>query len=186
MSFQNIKKVLALFSLCICLSISTRANACDFRAYEVPARESRTYRNANAGFSFSIPSNYRVMGRKNGIVILNPSTYSYIQCIIQNNIGTEFPQESFSVSITPIRASNSSLRDLVIQEMPWFKYEGFGFHSVSFLGKPALVFFQRNLLHDTTIKYTAFWSRDRRYLIIISGTENNQELRQALSTFQFE
>jgi hypothetical protein len=185
MIFHNIKTIITLFSVCMSLSISTPANACAESPAEAPAKESKTYRNVNVGFSFSIPSNYKVMGSKDSVSILNPSTYKYHQCIVKNKIRTESPLESFTVSVTPIRLSNASLRDLVIKAMPWIETEGFGFRTVNFLGKQSLVFSQYNGVDDTNMNYTSFLSRDRRYLIIIHGPEKDRELKKALATFKF-
>jgi hypothetical protein len=186
MSFQNIRKIIALISLCIGLSIATRAQACPVRTYEAPAKASKIYRNVNVGFSFAIPANYKVMASQDGASILDPSTYSYVQCILRNKIRTEFPQESFSVSFMPIRSKKGSLRNMVMQKMPWIEQEGFDFNSATILGKPALVFSQMNNVDDIKLNYTSFFSPNRRYLIIIYGPEQGQELKQALSTLQLK
>jgi hypothetical protein len=185
MSFHNIKTIITLFGLCMSLSISTPANACTEAPAEAPAKESKTYRNVNVGFSFSIPSNYKIMGGKDRVLILDPSTYKYYQCIVKNKSQTESPLESLTVSVTPIRSSKASLRDLVIKTMPWIETEGFGFRTVNFLGKQSLVFSQYNGVDDINMSYTALLSRNRRYLIIINGPEKGQELSKALATFKF-
>jgi hypothetical protein len=186
MNFHKIKTIIVLLGLCIGLSISTQANACDFVPEEAPARTSISYRNVNAGFSFSIPANYRIIARKHGVIVLSPSLYKYVKCITKKNIRTEFPQESFSVSIVPIRSRNASIRSLVIKEMPWIEKEGFDFRSVNFLGKQALVFSQMNNVDDLKLNYTSFLSPDRKYLIIIYGPEKDRELIDALATFKFK
>jgi hypothetical protein len=185
MNFHNIKTIIALFGLCMSLSIATKANAnaCEF-AVEAPAKESKTYRNANVGFSFSMPSNYRVVVRKDDVSVFDPPSYKYNECATRNKTITHGDPASFSVSFTPIRSSKASLRDLVIQEIPWMEQEGVGFRSGNFLGKKSLVFSQYSGLYDLNLNYTALLSRDRRYLIIISGPEKAQELRKALATFK--
>jgi hypothetical protein len=186
MNFHNIKTIIALFGLCISLSISTQANACDKAADEAPAKQSKTYRNVNVGFSFSMPSNYRVMVDKDGVDVVNPSTYKYSECLKKNKIGIDGDGSltGFSVSFTPIRSSKPSLRDLVLQSRPWIEKDSFTFRSVDFLGKKSIVFSQLSQLDDIKNKSTALLSRDRRHLIIISGPEKSQELRKALATFK--
>jgi hypothetical protein len=90
----------------------------------------------------------------------------------------------FSVSFTPVRSSKPSLRDLVLQANPWIEKDSFSFRSVNFLGNKSIVFSQYSGLYDLNLNYTALLSRDRRYLIIISGPEKAQELRKALATFK--
>jgi hypothetical protein len=187
MNSHNIKTIIALFGLCMSLSIPTKANAnaCEF-ADEAPAKESKTYRNVNAGFSFSMPSNYRVMVDKDGVAVYDPSSYKYNECATRNKTITHGNSASFIVSFTPVRSSKTSLRDLVLQwmEKEGVKKEGVGFRSGNFLGKKSIVFSLYNGIDDLNNNYTAVLSRDRRYLIIIYGPEKDRELRKALATFK--
>lgn len=166
--------------------MSAPAYACQFGTLEQPSNTSRTYENEEVGFSFLIPENYRAMGTRQGVLILEPATFDYVQCVIQNNLPGEGPPVSVSVYLEPVTSTGASLRSLVFQAQPWLEREGFDFRDTTFAGRPALAFSQLNRLYDETTKYMAVVSPDRRMLIMLVGPQDGNELERALSSFAFE
>lgn len=184
---MNQKLTCALLFFGFSFGISAPVLACSYTEVVPPSSQSRTYKNNEANFYFLIPDNYRTMGFNNGsISIFEPNAFNYTQCIIRNKIATEFPEDSIFVEVNSIRSANTSLYNLVIQESPWMAQEGFNFRSINFAGQSALTYSQVDSLYRTTRSYVSLLSRDRRYLITISGEQGSEELQRALASFQFE
>jgi hypothetical protein len=191
---QSLRIILSTSVLIIPLLVMD-AKACEYFPPVPASRETRAYRNLEAKFSFSIPANYRAMrvGIGNAhvssgqvILIVEPSTYSYIQCTTRNNMGGDGSQESVQVNVFPIRPGQYSLYDLVVQRYPYMRTEGINFRNTTFVGRPALTYSQSNLLDDTMTSFISFTSLDARYLITISGPNGGAELALALSSFEFD
>lgn len=163
----------------------TYAEECDSGRYEMPSSESRTFRD-DRGFSFAIPANYRAMGLNNGIEVYEPAAFSFVQCIVQNNIPTDLPAASVTILFSTIRAPNASLYELVIQDSPYTESEGFNFRSSNLAGYPSLTYSEQYRLDNEILKYTSVILPDTQTLITIYGYENDEVLQRVLSTFEFE
>lgn len=182
--YQNLGAfAIALLSI---LATGQAVLACPFRNPQLPANSSRTYTNNEVGYSFLIPENYRATRDRFGILILEPALFEYFQCISRQNTPQDGILGNVEVSARTVGVGNTSLHNLVLQEMPYLRNEGFNFQSGTLDGQPALLFFQENLLDNVTMKNVAVLSPNRRTMLIISGDQLDPALDRALASFEFD
>jgi len=180
--------LLPIAILTVGLLTTTPAQACQPGTQERPSQESRLYTNNDVGFSFLIPENYRTMGLNNGqmMLLLEPAAFDYLRCVLRNKIPSDSGGESISVTTEKINVSDTSIRSLLFELMPFMRREGFDFRDATLQGQSALVFSQENRMYDTTMTHVALRSPDRKTFIFISGEKGSHELNRALQSFKFE
>ena len=158
-----------------------QAQPCPNGKFVPPSQQTRDYRNQR-GFSFKTPVNYRVMAVKDGVEVLDPSAFEWIQCIIRNRQGAETPLAPVAVYATPVNPGRRSLEALVKAQYPWVNAS---FSPTKVSNQSAVTYTAPNILSGEMVTSVYFLTPNRKYLIGVSGPAQGKVLSLALSTFGF-
>lgn len=105
---------------------------CKVAPAALPSSETRVVRNAQFGFKFSIPANYRTIiktdrydfGNVTLIFVLNPSELNFLECLRKAGEPSEISYESV-VAIRPISAQGLDIfghvKEILKQDSPRFR-----------------------------------------------------------------
>lgn len=125
-----------------------------------PEKETRIIRNNQLNYRFKIPTNYRTMAeRGNGVLVLDPESYKRAQCLLRNQVPTEYPP-GISVYVESVNPGNRSVRDLVKQK-PTVKITG----TTTVANQSAVVYTSDTLGFHNNV---SFFTPDRKSMITIS------------------
>jgi hypothetical protein len=189
MRFKYAVQISVVAALSSVFLTENSSSACEYRTPIQASSETRTYRNTEIGFSVEIPENYRLMGINQGntILVAEPSTYDFLQCIYSSGRGADTPEITATIDIRPVSPTQSSnLYNLVVQQYPWIENEGFSFKTGDFFGTQAILYFQNNLVDGGITQYISIRSLDRRHLITISGSEQDPEFDAIGDSFRLQ
>jgi hypothetical protein len=125
-----------------------------------PLKETRIIRNNQLNYRFKIPTNYRTMAeRGNGVLVLDPESYKRAQCLLRNQVPTEYPP-GISIYVESVNPGNRSVRDLV-QQKPTVKITG----TTRVANQRAVVYTSDTLGFHNNV---SFFTPDQKSMITIS------------------
>jgi hypothetical protein len=114
MKTKHLVTIATLFGLSLVPALpshSQSSNPCKLAPHVTPSRETRQIRVEKYGIGFNIPENYRtrsnIKGNYMNILIYNPSSFDYTECLRNNNIGGDDYYFSSEIIISPTQASIS-------------------------------------------------------------------------------
>jgi hypothetical protein len=115
---MNPNQAIALASISLCLSISVaspaqanRQNVCPGTRAVAPDSKTREIFLKKYGIKFKIPANYKTRtyarDKKLDVLVVNPSSLEYTDCLIKNQIGTEYSYLGANIVIGDVTAGAS-------------------------------------------------------------------------------
>ncbi|OUL33457.1 hypothetical protein [Nostoc sp. 106C] len=142
-----------------------QAQICPQNSVVPAAIKPRIIRQERLGYRFNIPDNYRTLVvRENGILVLDPNSFTRAQCLIKNKAPTEYPK-SISIYITSVNSKNRTLTEIVKQNDSTAEK----FANTKVANQAAISYISNTLGVE---KKVAFFSRDRKYIITVSTLFN--------------
>ncbi|OUL28629.1 hypothetical protein BV378_07160 [Nostoc sp. RF31YmG] len=142
-----------------------QAQVCAQNGVVPAAIKPRIIRQERFSYRFNIPHNYRTLAvRENGILILDPNSFTRAQCLVKNKVPTEYPK-SISIYTTSVNSKNRTLTEIVKQNDPTAEK----FANAKVANQAAISYISHTLGVE---KKVAFFSRDRKYIITISTPFN--------------
>lgn len=158
------------------------AIACEYGNWVEPSRETRRYENMQLGVAFQIPANYRAMGRQGGQVsIMNPTDYSYIQCITRAGYGEGGWFSSLDLSVDPVPTGSRGLEQAIRANHTWLESR---IRLVNEGGKEFAVYTYTDHHDDIEVVNVAFFTADRRRIVTLSGPQDDPVFQRAIATLE--
>jgi hypothetical protein len=158
------------------------AIACEFGEWVEPSRETRRYENTQLGVAFQIPANYRAMGRQGGQVsIMNPTNYDYIQCITRAGYGEGGWFASLELNLDAVPTGSRGLEQAIRANHTWLDSQ---IRLVNEGGKEFAVYSYTDYHDEIEVINVAFFTRDRRRIVTLSGPQDDPVFQQAIATLE--
>lgn len=142
-----------------------QAQVCPQKGVVPAAIKPRTIRQEKFGYRFNIPDNYRALAvRENGILVLDPNSFTTAQCQIRNKVPTEYPK-NIAIYTTTVNSKNRNLAEIIKQSDPTAEK----FTNTKVANQAAISYISNSLGSE---KKVTFFSPNRKYMITVSAPYN--------------
>lgn len=167
-----------------------QSNPCPDQPITPPASDTRPYQNADYGFSFQIPTNYRAVrfARSSSIVeVIDPAGYEIGQCLrraVERNPGLASDNGPLPIFVDArLSKGTLSLMDN-IRETSYSDVDVI--REITVAGQPAIVYQLEALIFNIPFTQISFFTPDQRNIITITeGPGLDAAFETVLSSFTF-